>query len=162
MLQQKGAFFLGMQIVRATERQINQISHLLDAYRVFYKQSSDPKAATEFLRERFKRQDSVIFLATSDGNAAGFVQLYPCFSTVSLEPLYILNDLYVDPAFRSAGIGTALLRHCQKHCHNIKFKGLAIETATDNQAQKLYERLGWRRDTHCFHYFWMAETTRTL
>ncbi|HAI44518.1 MAG TPA: GNAT family N-acetyltransferase, partial [Maribacter sp.] len=37
------------------------------------------------------------------------------------------------------------------------YKGLALETAIDNPAQKLYEKLDWEKDSHCFHYFWQVK-----
>ena len=132
------------------------LAPLFDAYRVFYKQPSDPAGALEFLKSRMASNDSLIFLAVTDGKGAGFVQLYFTFSSVSMEKSLILNDLFVAGPFRKKGIGEALLRHAQAHCQDFQYKGLALETGTDNPAQKLYERLGWVRDSHCFHYFWKA------
>jgi GNAT superfamily N-acetyltransferase len=44
-----------------------------------------------------------------DSAAAGFTQLYPSFSSGSMAPILILNDLFVAPEGRRHGIGTALL-----------------------------------------------------
>jgi GNAT superfamily N-acetyltransferase len=139
---------------RATLEDLADLVSLLDAYRVFYNQSSDREGANEFLRARLREMDSVIFLARIKGVAAGFVQLYPSFSTVSLRSIYILNDLFVIPSYRKQGIGAALLKRSQEFCAEYGYKGLALETAMDNPAQALYERMGWKKDVHCFHYFW--------
>lgn len=32
-----------------------------------------------------------------------------------------------------------------------------LETAIDNPAQHLYEKLGWKNDVEVFHYAWLAE-----
>lgn len=146
-----------MEIVRANEKHLAQLAPLLDGYRVFYQQDSNPEAATRFLQERFLKDDSTIFLARANDRPAGFLQLYPSFSTVSLQPLMILNDLYVHPDFRGKGIGKALLRRAQELACEQGLKGLALETAIDNPARHLYETLGWVRDTHCFHYFWQTK-----
>ncbi|WP_088341366.1 GNAT family N-acetyltransferase [Robiginitalea sediminis] len=146
-----------MEIVRANEKHLAQLAPLLDGYRVFYRQPSDLKAATGFLKERFLQNDSIIFLARTDDRPAGFLQLYPSFSTVSMQALMILNDLYVHPDFRGKGIGKALLRRAQELASENGLKGLALETAVDNPARHLYESLGWERDTHCFHYFWQTK-----
>ncbi|QBA64395.1 GNAT family N-acetyltransferase [Muriicola soli] len=143
-------------IKKATQDHIPDIAPLLDAYRVFYNQPSDLPAAEEFLKARFTKQDSDLFLAYCEEKPAGFVQLYSSFSTVSLRPVYILNDLFVAPEFRKKGIGIALLKEAQEFCRKREFKGLALETAVDNPAQALYEKLGWEKDVHCFHYFWTA------
>jgi len=147
---------MAITIIRAQPEHISLLAPLLDAYRVFYKQHSDRKAAAQFLEERFQKNESVLFLSLDGKEATGFVQLYRSFSTVSLQPVLILNDLYVGETHRNKGIGEALLRSSQEYCQSKGFKGLALETATNNPAQELYERLGWVKDVHCFHYFWTA------
>jgi len=147
---------MSLSIVKATRDHIPVIVPLLDAYRVFYKQVSDTEAVAQFLEARFKMGDSEIFLARSKDDIVGFVQLFSTYSTVSLQPVYILNDLFVAPEFRKKGVGAALLQEAQRFCSRMEYKGLALETAVDNPAQALYERLGWQKDVHCFHYFWTA------
>ncbi|QLG43877.1 GNAT family N-acetyltransferase [Costertonia aggregata] len=143
-----------IKILQATDEHIELIVPLFDSYRVFYKQKPDKEAAKMFLNERITKGESVIFLALFDDVPCGFIQLYSTFSSVSLQPFYILNDLFVDANHRNKGIGAALLNSAKVHCENTNCKGLALETAIDNPAQKLYEKLGWKRDSHCFHYFW--------
>ena len=144
-----------MEIVKANLNHLNSIAGLFNQYRVFYKQSSDEAAAALFLKQRIEENESVIFLALGENNKGmGFVQLYPTFSSVSMERFFILNDLFVLPAYRNMKIGEALLSKAKDFCKNGNFKGLALETAVDNPAQKLYERLGWEKDVAFFHYFW--------
>ncbi len=143
-----------MEITRARIDHLEALVPLLDGYRVFYRQPTDTGTCRRFLSQRFALDDSVIFLAIDSGEAVGFTQLFPSFSTVSLQPLLILNDLYVHPAHRLKGVGAALLKKAQEYCKKTGCKGLALETALDNPAQVLYERLGWAKESHCFHYFW--------
>ncbi len=144
------------QIIEASVQHIPSIALLFDSYRVFYEQPTNIAAATDFLQERMSKNESVIFLAFDQQEAIGFTQLYRSFSSVSLQPILILNDLFVKESHRKLGIGSALLNHGKQYCKEHKFKGLALETATNNPAQHLYERLGWEKDVHCFHYFWTA------
>jgi ribosomal protein S18 acetylase RimI-like enzyme len=118
---------------------------------------SDIKGATAFLNDRMLNKESVIFAAYKDNIAIGFVQIYYTYSSVSLEKSLILNDLFVDSNFRNKSVGKALLLKSQEYCKNNGYKGLALETAIDNPAQKLYEKLGWLKDNHCFHYFWQVK-----
>ncbi len=134
----------------------NQLIHLFDLYRIFYKQKSDIKGATLFIYARLKNKDSVIFLCVLDDKAIGFTQLYPTLSSVSMERYHVLNDLYVSQEYRGSGAATALLLYCQEWSKQHGYKGLSLETASDNPAQKLYERLGWSQDSHSLHYFWTA------
>ncbi|RZV61477.1 MAG: GNAT family N-acetyltransferase, partial [Flavobacteriaceae bacterium] len=106
-----------------------------------------------FLHERFKNNESVIFLAMNDNKAIGFTQLYPLFSSVTMQRMFLLNDLYVDPDHRNEGIGEALIDKAKDLCKSLNFKGLGLQTAKDNPAQKLYERLGFKIDQD-LHYFW--------
>lgn len=133
---------------------VEQIAPLFDAYRVFYGQASNVAGARTFLKERLQNNEAIIFLALENDIPTGFTQLYKTFSSVSLQPFFILNDLYVAPEFRNKGVGEALLNHAKSHCTTLGYKGLALETAIDNPAQKLYERLGWKKDESYFHYFW--------
>ena len=144
-------------IQRITESQIDDIVHLFDSYRVFYKMKSDISASKVFLTERISRDESIIFAAYIGETAVGFVQLYYTFSSVSLEKSLILNDVYVTTEYRGNSIGQQLLLKAQEYCRSNGYKGLALETAIDNPAQKLYEKLGWKKDYHCFHYFWQVK-----
>ncbi len=145
-----------MKIIRATKEHLSLIVPLFDSYRAFYKQASDEKKAKSFLEKRLDRDESILFLALVEDKPAGFIQLFTSFSSVSLESIYILNDLYVNPLFRKNGIGMALLEKAKEQCSAMNFKGLALETASNNPAQHLYERLGWEKDVECFHYFWTS------
>src|SRR5687767_8033982 len=92
-----------MKIVPATADHLPVLAPLFDAYRQFYYQPPDLPAALGFLQQRLSNRDSAIFLALDGEAGAGFVQLYPSFSSVSLRRLWILNDLFVAPAFRQQG-----------------------------------------------------------
>jgi ribosomal protein S18 acetylase RimI-like enzyme len=144
-----------MKVIRATSDHLSQLSKLFDLYRVFYQQPSNLDAAKAFLKDRFRSNDSVIFIAiASDGTGLGFTQLYPSFSSVSLMPIYILNDLFVSSEARKKGVGEALLEKAKHFTISRYGKGLTLETAIDNPAQKLYVRLGFKKDSEVNHYTW--------
>lgn len=149
-----------LEVVRATLSDIESIVPLFDAYRVFYERASNENAAKSFIEERLSKGESIIFLANWEENAVGFTQLYTTYSSVSLESFYILNDLFVLPRFRGKGIGELLLNKAKEYCLAKGFKGVALETAKDNPAQHLYEKLGWKKDTEFFHYFWTSPNTK--
>ena len=143
-----------LSFIKAGASDSQLIAPLFDAYRVFYGQVSDPDAAATFIEGRLKKGQSVLFYASLNGQAVGFVHLYPTFSSVSMQHFYILNDLFVAPEFRGQKIGEGLLNKAKAFCETDGGKGLALETAVNNPAQKLYERLDWKKDTEFFHYFW--------
>ncbi len=145
-----------MTIIQATIDHLNDLIPLFDGYRVFYRQKSDIRAAKEFLYKRLAAQDTIIYIAYMDKKAVGFSQLFPSFSSVSMQPLYILNDLYVDKNYRKQGIGVALLNKAKQLCKEKNYKGLALQTEKNNPAQHLYESLGWKKDKD-LQYYWLND-----
>ncbi|SDN66459.1 GNAT family N-acetyltransferase [Alkalicoccus daliensis] len=136
-----------MRIERITYDTIPSVVKLFDAYRQFYKQPGDKKAAEEFLMERITKGESVIFAAYEDEQPAGFVQLYPTFSSVAMQKMYILNDLFVAENFRKSGVGRKLMETIFAFCKEDKARSVILETAADNySAQRLYEQLGMKLD----------------
>src|SRR5687768_13355261 len=106
-----------------------------------------------FLRERLTRGDSVIFLAEDESGALGFTQLYPIFSSISAGPAWVLNDLFVAAGVRRSGAGRALLERARQHGLETGARWLSLSTGRENrEAQALYEKLGWVRDTEYYHY----------
>ena len=144
----------GLRIARAAIRDLDDVVPLFDGYRQFYGRRSDLAAARKFLAERIERDESVIYLAyTGPREAAGFTQLYPSFSSVSLQPLWILNDLFVSSDLRRGGVGRALLERARQHAVDTGAKGLVLSTGVTNKAaQTLYESCGWQRDDEFFQY----------
>jgi GNAT superfamily N-acetyltransferase len=142
-----------MKLRRATLTDLAALVPLFDGYRRFYGQPSDPARAERFLRERLAGDESVIFLALEDATALGFVQLYPSFWSVAACRSWILNDLYVIPESRGAGVGRALLERARAHAESTGAGGMSLATQRSNvTAQRLYEGLGWVRDQEFFHY----------
>jgi ribosomal protein S18 acetylase RimI-like enzyme len=142
-----------MELRRATLTDLAALVPLFDGYRRFYGQPSDPARAERFLRERLAGDESVIFLALEGTTALGFVQLYPSFWSVAACHSWILNDLYVIPESRGAGVGRALLERARAHAESTGAGGMSLATQRSNvTAQRLYEGLGWVRDQEFFHY----------
>ncbi len=142
-----------MEIVRAEIQNIPDLIPLFDGYRIFYRQQSDYVSAKQFLTERITKNESIIFMLYENENAIGFTQLFPLFSSVSMQPMYLLNDLYIEKNYRGQGYGKLLIDEAKKLCRSKNFKGLALQTEQDNPAQRLYEREGFIKDPD-LHYFW--------
>lgn len=142
-----------MIIKKAQLADLPDLVPLFDGYRMFYRQTSNFVGAREFLRERIKNDESQIFMVYIEENAVAFVQFYPLFSSVSMEPMLLLNDLYVEENYRGQGIGRALIDKGKAICRENNLKGLALQTEVDNPAQKLYEAVGFIKDPD-LHYFW--------
>ncbi|VVP42859.1 hypothetical protein PS903_04858 [Pseudomonas fluorescens] len=143
-----------LQALRADPSHLDKIASLFDAYRGFYGQPSNLTQSRNFIAERIARDESAIFFVEDDtGEALGFVQLYPTFSSIDAHRTWLLSDLFTTPAARGRGVGTLLMNTARTFALLTGAKGLVLETATDNLgAQRLYESQGYVRDTGYYTY----------
>ncbi len=147
-----------IKIAPATLDEVADIAPLFDMYRAFYGQQPALQAAVDFITKRLVNFESVIFLARENSVAVGFTQLYPTFSSVSMEPVWILNDLFVLPDHRRKGIARYLMRAAAEHARHDNARRLVLSTAhTNTVAQALYESEGWQLD-ECFRTYVMPLT----
>ena len=143
-----------MVIQKATLNELHSLSELFDLYRVFYEQPSDLKGAKEFLNERLVNEESVVFIALDADDSLGFVQLYPSFSSISMQRSWILNDLFVKESARRKGLGEKLLQAAITFARETGANGVSLETGKENvNAQRLYERFGFVKESNYFYHF---------
>ncbi len=144
-----------MNIREATINDLDKLSVLFDGYRVFYRKDADLIAAKEFIAKRIQQKDSVIYVAINKNEElTGFVQLYPSFSSVRMQRLWILNDLYVESKYRGQGISKMLIDRCKEHCSATNGCGLLLETETSNHiGNQLYLKTDFHLEENNF-YFW--------
>ncbi|WP_373309541.1 MULTISPECIES: GNAT family N-acetyltransferase [Paenibacillus] len=134
---------------------LHELAAIFDLYRIFYGQETDVEGAAAFLFERIEHRESVILIAedVKQGRIAGFTQLYPVFSSISMKRSYILNDLYIREQYRKQGIARLLLEAAKRYAKLARAKGLSLSTAVTNvRAQQLYEQSGYVRDEQFIHY----------
>lgn len=142
------------QIRVAVQDDLFALTQLFNSYRCFYQQANDPKAAQRFIAERLAQADSIIFIAESSAQELmGFTQLYPTFSSISMKRAWILNDLYIDAAYRQAGVAHHLLQTAIDFARESNAAWVSLQTAFDNtHAQALYEKIGFKRDAKFLSY----------
>lgn len=138
----------------ATAADITRIADLFDQYRQFYEQAPSPEAAHDFISQRFSKSESVLLVAeTTQKEIVGFCQLYPSFCSVEAAPIYVLYDLFVEPAARKTGAGRSLLLAAEARAAKDGKARMDLTTAkTNHSAQSLYESLGWVRDEVFYAY----------
>jgi GNAT superfamily N-acetyltransferase len=145
----KEARLMGVTTIRAGLEHLDVLTGLFDAYRQFYGQEPDLPGARRFLEAHLRGKDSVVFLAFRDDAArtgVGFVQLYPSFSSVAMQLIWILNDLFVAPEARRAGVARSLLEAASELARSTGAARLRLSTAKDNEAAKaLYLASGYRK-----------------
>ncbi|MFC7786280.1 GNAT family N-acetyltransferase [Rossellomorea sp. GCM10028870] len=142
-----------MKVARARLSDLEGIVDLFNSYRMFYHQVTDRSAAKRYLEERLSRDESVIFVAVEKESYVGFTQLYPSFSSIYMERIWKLNDLYVSQEARNQGAGQILLDAAKEYAEQTNAKSLILETDRDNvHAQALYEKNGYIKEETVYHY----------
>ena len=143
-----------MHIHQATSVDIDDLTLLFDAYRQFYGQAPAPMAAAAFIAERLAKSESVIFLVRGEtGEAIGFAQLYPAFSSVAMKRMWYLNDLFVAASARQQGVARALLKQVATFARETDALTVKLATAVSNlPAKALYESEGYQKVVAFDHY----------
>ncbi|MEK4423641.1 GNAT family N-acetyltransferase [Solibacillus sp. FSL K6-1523] len=142
-----------MKIERVDLTNVEEIARLFDSYRTFYNQTSDLIGATNFLKERIRNKESIIFAAKKAGEFVGFTQIYPTFSSVAMKPAFILNDLYVADHCRRSGVAEKLMEEAFEYAKKNKGRFITLETGSSNtKAQALYEKMGMEIEDDVKHY----------
>ena len=137
---------MAQTIRRAEMRDLDELLPLFDAYREFFTGRPMPDSR-EFLTERLGEQDSVILLAEAESGAAGFLQLYPLFSSWYATRIWFLSDLYVAEAFRNQRIGRQLVEAAQSFARNSGSRSIMVEIPhREPHLISFYESLDFNRD----------------
>lgn len=133
-------------IRRATISDVPQLTGLVEQYRSFYKQEPNP-GTEKYLLDRLSNDESIVFVAEDSDQLVGFAQIYPTFSTVSLSEIWLLNDLFVDPAHRGKHIANSIIETAENAARAAGATRIWLRTAhTNTPAQALYEGRGWVQD----------------
>ncbi len=103
----------GAQIRVASAQDVPLILTLIKELAEYERLSHEVVATEGSLREWLfgDRPVAEVLIGEHAGEAAGFALLFHNFSTFLGKPGIYLEDLYVRPEFRRAGVGRALLTH---------------------------------------------------
>ncbi len=141
-----------MTIERAGLDDLAEIMPLFCDYLRFYEAPVDLARATAFVSDRLGGE-SVFYVARAPHEAVAFAHLFPAYATLAQRTMWILEDLFVTPRARGAGIATGLLERAEAHARASGALRLQLVTAKSNHlAQRTYERSGWKRDDRFVTY----------
>ncbi len=103
----------GTRVREASEEDVPLILSFIRELAEYEKLAHEVVATEDGLREGLfgERRYAEVLIAEHDGAPAGFALFFHNFSTFLGKPGIYLEDLYVNPAFRGAGIGKKLLVH---------------------------------------------------
>jgi GNAT superfamily N-acetyltransferase len=87
---------------------LEAVAKLFDAYRGFYQQPSNLTQSRAFIASAWLAKNRRFSAQDEQGDALGFVQLYPTFSSIDAHRTWLLSDLFTTPAARGHGVGRLL------------------------------------------------------
>lgn len=145
-----------MEIVVAELEDINELSELVDAYRVSCQQESDLAGVADFLRQQLDNQESYIWLAILEEQVIGFVMLYPSISSEKLAQKWRLTDLYVDPSTRGQGVAQALIKEVLAFSQGTASPIFVVIPENQPMNQRLFEKMSFIREKND-HFFYGTE-----
>jgi ribosomal protein S18 acetylase RimI-like enzyme len=137
-------------IERVREETLAELLPLVRGYCDFYEVSPSDEQLLQLSHALLAdpEGEGVQLLARdAEGRALGFATIYWSWATTSAERIGVMNDLYVAPEGRGAGLAEALIEACRAECAARGAGKLTWQTAPDNErAMKVYDRVGGRRE----------------
>lgn len=128
----------------ATAQDISTLVGLMSEFHAESGYSLDRQAAAQaFERLLNNPQVGGVWLATVNNEAAGYVVLTQRYSMDDGAFTAHIEDLFVKPAHRRAGVASALLSALMEDCRRRECKSVQVEVGHDNTpAVALYQRFG--------------------
>ncbi|MCH2211137.1 MAG: GNAT family N-acetyltransferase [Fuerstiella sp.] len=140
-------------IVHAQPDHTDDLAPLFDAYRCWHGMKSDPDGARRFIRQRITAGESEIFFVSQNNRSIAFTQLYPVFCSMSMDCVWMINDLYVIESARQKGLGSALLETAVEFVRALGANRILLEIKSNNTAaQTACETFGWNLNSELLHY----------
>jgi ribosomal protein S18 acetylase RimI-like enzyme len=114
----------------------------------FYAEAAYPlnrkRAAEAFGQLLGDERLGYVWFIQANSREIGYVVLTLCFSMEYGGLIAVIDDLFVQKAFRRKGLGTAALTEVRAFCEKFGIRAILLETGHDNEpAQALYHRIGF-------------------
>ena len=134
--------------VRAED--LDELLALMRAYCDFYEVSPSDDALLALMGALLADPAAAgvqLIARSGDGRACGFATLFWRWETLEAGEIGVMNDLYVIPEARGAGLGARLIAACLERCSARGVVRMYWETDPENaRAQRVYDRIGGARE----------------
>jgi GNAT superfamily N-acetyltransferase len=144
-----------ISVKQASILDLPKIVPVFDSYRAYFKQERNPSEVERFLFDKFEHLESVIFIAEQNNEVIGFAQLYPIFSSLTLQRVWLLNDFFICEDYRNKGVGKQLFEKLKEFTLLTKSKGIELSVEHINEeAWHFWEKQGFKLDEEFRYYFY--------
>jgi GNAT superfamily N-acetyltransferase len=133
-----------------TDAQVERLLPLMRGYCDFYHVQPSDSALLEMSRALIAdpTREGVQLIASEGGEDLGFATLFWSWETTTAGRIAVMNDLFVTPAARGRGVGSALIDACLQRSADHGAVRMVWQTAVDNlAAQAVYDHVGATRET---------------
>lgn len=144
-----------MRIVKCAETHLESLVDIFEEYRQFCGFERNQLETKEFLKKLIRNEESIIFIALDleTDSIMGFVNLYPSYSSLALQRLWILNDLGVSSHYRGRGVSKALIQKVQEFAKETNAIRIELKTELSNTtARSLYKSMNFSVDSDNVYY----------
>lgn len=144
-----------MQIIQATCDHLDLLVPMFVRYRELYGARPMVELSRTFLEQRITDKDAIVYLAFSQENnqLVGFSLLYTSYSSLSLRPVWILNDIFVIESARRKQVARTLVIRARDDASAANAVRLRVATNTyNNTIRKMYESLGFYENPQLTNY----------
>jgi ribosomal protein S18 acetylase RimI-like enzyme len=134
--------------------ELDEVARLIvDSYRQYQQYLPPPRwqwYVEDMMNVRGRLDQSELIVAEEEGHLAGAVTLFLKGSKSALEGWpqgwASIRLLAVHPAFRSRGVGQALMDECVRRCRRLGVLTIGLHTTEYMEvARRMYERMGFKR-----------------
>jgi GNAT superfamily N-acetyltransferase len=144
-----------ISVRQASILDLSRIVPVFDSYREYFRQERNPVEVERFLFDKFEHLESVILIAEHKDEVIGFAQLYPIFSSLTLQRVWLLNDFFICEDFRNKGVGKKLFNKVKEFTLLTKSKGIELSVEHINEkAWNFWEKQGFIINEEFRYYFY--------
>ncbi|NOX76967.1 MAG: GNAT family N-acetyltransferase [Gammaproteobacteria bacterium] len=131
-------------------KNLNEALPLIRKYQEYYEVTNiDDEKNREFFSQFGPLSDKgCLFGHRKNGQLVAFATVYFSYASSIISKVAIMNDLYTLKEYRNLGIGTELIKHCEKYARENGAVRLQWVTASGNKiAQSIYKNLGAKQSS---------------
>ena len=143
---------------------LNDVPQLVAMMTEFYSDARyplNPRRATDAFNELLADERlGYVWFVQSDSRDVGYVVVTFCYSMTFGGLTAVVDDFFIQPAFRGMGLGKAALQEVRAHCASHGIRGIYVSAGRDNaSALAVYRRAGFVATDHVLLTLGLADPT---
>ncbi len=139
-----GGMTVTVRLTTATQPLFTEAAALFDEYRQYYGANPAPEAVVEWMRDQVISERTRIYVAANGLDAYGICSVAVVPAALTLRTVWLVRDLFVQPAARRGGVARMLLEQVGDEARASGAHRLSLQTErTNDRAIELYASGGF-------------------